>query len=297
MNNINDEEKDNKPSSVTVSLEELQKIKLFVGVPMYGGMCSGITAKSMIELGRYCEAHKIGFYVHYLFGESLIQRARNYVTDEFLRSDCTHLLFIDADIGFTYSDIVALLAFNLKHELCNDVVAAIYPRKTIAWEKVYQAAKKLDIKNPNILEDYAGDFVFNFKEGTTSFNIFQPLEVSETGTGCMLIPRHVFEAYRKAFPEYNYLPDHIRSASFDGSREITAFFHCDIDPKTRRYLSEDYFFCRKLAEIGVKTTILPWIELQHVGSYIYKGSSAKMAELQLEFLSAGYKDGTEGTIK
>lgn len=285
-----------EPSSVSITMDELKTVKLFVGMPMYGGLCNGLTAKSLIELSMYCSANGIEFYTHYLFNESLVQRARNYIADEFLRSDCTHLLFIDADIGFKYTDVVTLLAFNMKDKMCGDVVAAVYPRKTIAWEKVDKAAKSGMISNPNMLEDYSGDFVFNFKENTEQFNIYNPLEVAETGTGFMLIPRHVLEKFQDAYPEYRYTPDHIRSANFDGSRQITAFFHCEIDPVSNRYLSEDYFFCRKLSKIGVKTAILPWIELSHTGTFVYKGSIAKMASLQVDLVSGGYKDGKEGII-
>lgn len=280
-----------KPSSVSVTIEELQQVKLFVGLPMYGGMCYGTTSKSITELAMYCSNNGIQFYTHYLFNESLIQRARNYIADEFMRSDCTHLMFIDADVGFNYADVISLIAYNLKDEKCKDVVAAVYPRKAIAWEKVDRAAKSNKLANPNKLEDYAGDFVFNFKEGSTTGNVYNPLEVSETGTGFMLIPRHVFEKFDAAFPQYRYTPDHVRSPSFDGSRQITAFFHCEIDPKTNRYLSEDYFFCRKIGELGLKTTILPWVELSHSGTMVFKGSIAKMAEMQVELVSAGFKDG------
>jgi len=281
---------------VEITLEELQQVRLFVGMPMYGGMCNGLTTKGLIELAMACQSHGIQFSTHYLFNESLIQRARNYIADEFMRSNCTHMLFIDADIGFKADDVIAMLAYSLKHPDCKDVVAAIYPRKTIAWEKVDKAAKSGIVSNPNQLEDYAGDFVFNFKEGTTEMKISQPAEVAETGTGFMLIPRHVFEKFDEAYPEYRFRPDHLRSAHFDGSREITAYFHCEIDKNTKRYLSEDYFFCRMISAIGLKTVILPWIELMHTGSYIYKGSVDRMAQLQLDLISSGVKDGSEGRV-
>lgn len=282
--------------SVQITIEELQKVKLFVGMPMYGGMCNGLTARSLTELSMTCQKHGIEIYTHYLFNESLVQRARNYIADEFMRSQCTHLMFIDADIAFKADDVIAMIAYNLKHPKCPDIVAGVYPRKTIAWEKVDIAAKSGKIENANRLEDYAGDFVFNFKVGTTQMRVSEPTEVAETGTGFMLIPRHVFEKFDENYPEYRYTPDHLRSVHFDGKRQVTAYFHCEIDPETNRYLSEDYFFCRKMDKIGIKTTILPWIELMHIGTYIYKGSVEKMAQMQLDMVSSGIKDGKEGRI-
>ena len=95
----------------------------------------------------------------------------------------------------------------------------------------------------------------------------------------MLIPREVFTRYESAYPELKYIPDHARTKNFDGSREITAFFDCDIDPESKRYLSEDYFFCRNASKIGIKIHMCPWMELQHVGSYIFRGSLGAVASL------------------
>ena len=78
-----------------VKTEELQKQRLFVGTPMYGGQCTGLYTKSTNDLSMLCSSHKIPMKYYFLFNESLIQRARNYIVDEFLRSDCTHLLFIE----------------------------------------------------------------------------------------------------------------------------------------------------------------------------------------------------------
>ena len=87
-----------------VKTEELQKQRLFIGTPMYGGQCAGLYTKSTNDLSMLCSSHKIPMKYYFLFNESLVQRARNYIVDEFLRSDCTHLLFIDSDIGFDPRD-------------------------------------------------------------------------------------------------------------------------------------------------------------------------------------------------
>ena len=88
----------------------------------------------------------------------------------------------------------------------------------------------------------------------------------------MMIHRSVFERYAEAYPELRYFPDHARSEHFDGTREITAFFDTVIDPVSKRYLSEDYMFSQYARNIGIKVWLCPWMQLQHVGSYVFGGN-------------------------
>jgi hypothetical protein len=265
---------------IQTSVEEIRKHKIFVGTPMYGAQCTGSYTKASVDLATMCAANGIGIHFYYLFNESLIQRARNYIADEFLRSDCTHLLFIDADIGFNPRDVLGLLAVQISDPEKYNIVTGLYPKKTIAWEKVQKAAAagKGD-ENPFDLEQYTADYVFNPVNRVSSFNISEPLEIGEGGTGFMLIPRATFEKFAAAYPELSYKPDHVRTEQFDGSREIHAYFDCIIDPETKRYLSEDYFFCKKARQAGMQIWTCPWMQLQHIGSYIFKGSLAHIGSL------------------
>lgn len=262
-----------------VTVEELRKYSLFVGVPMYGGQCAGIFCKSSNDLASMAAKYGIEVKFYYLFNESLVQRARNYVVDEFLRSECTHLMFIDSDIGFRANDVISLLGIQITDPEKYKIITGPYPKKTIAWEKVKKAVEQGKAENPFHLDYYSADYVFNPVRGQTSFRVDEPIEVAEAGTGFMLIARDVFEKYDQSYPQFRYLPDHLRTANFDGSREITAFFDCGIDPDTKRYLSEDYFFCHNARKIDISVWMCPWMELQHVGSYIFKGSMAAIGSL------------------
>ena len=280
-----------------VTIEDLQKYSLFVGVPMYGGQCAGLFCKSTNELSKLCATYGINIRFYYLFNESLVQRARNYITDEFMRSEYTHLLFIDSDIGFNTKDVLSLLALQTQNPDQLDIVAGPYPKKTIAWEKIREAVRqgKAD-ENPFHLEYYYADYVFNPIKGIKSFKINEPLEVSEAGTGFMLIPRSSLEKYKEAYPQYLYTPDHLRTSNFDGTRYIMAYFDCEIDPVSRRYLSEDYFFCRKARDIGIKIHMCPWMELQHVGTYTFRGSLGAVGSLG-ETLTADSKSNPKAYTK
>lgn len=267
-----------------VQLSELRKRKLFIATPMYGGQCHGMYTKSSIELAKMLNIYGIENRFFYLFNESLITRARNYCADEFMRSDYTHLLFIDSDIGFDPSDVITLLALadetDENPETRKDIICGAYPKKTIAWEKIKRAVDKgFADENPGNLEKYVGDYVFNPAGDQDEIRIDQPVPVLEGGTGFMMIQRSAFEKFATTYPDYSYLPDHVRTKNFDGSREIMMYFQALIDPKSKRYLSEDYMFCQWMRDADIKTWLCPWIKLLHTGSYTFGGSLADLAQL------------------
>jgi len=266
------------PIEINVTVEELRKNKIFVATPMYGGTCTGQFAKGTSDLAKLSTEYGMTVDFFYLFNESLITRARNYLVDEFLRSDFTHLMFIDSDIGFNPNDVITLSV--IANQPGKDIVCAPYPKKCISWEKIKRAVDKgFADKDPNQLEAYVGDYVFNPTQNTTQIRLDEPVEVLEGGTGFMMIPRETLVKYQQAYPHLMYRPDHVRTEHFDGSREIMAFFDTVIDPDTKRYLSEDYMFCQYAQNIGLKTWLCPWMNLNHTGTYTFAGSLIDLANI------------------
>jgi hypothetical protein len=268
---------------ISVSIEALRQKKLFLATPMYGGQCHGSFCRSVQDLTALCIKYGIELRCYYLFNESLITRARAYAADEFMRSGYSHMMFIDSDIGFDPNDVITLLALQ-DDESPYDVIGGPYAKKVISWEKIRAAVNKgVADQDPNTLEQFVGDYVFNpvFPEGQQQVEIKldRPAEVLEIGTGFMMIRRKTFENFQKAYPEKMYKPDHVRTEHFDGSREICMFFDCEIDPVSKRYLSEDYLFCQKVRAMGGHVYICPWMKLSHTGSYSFGGSLAAMASL------------------
>lgn len=328
-----------------IPYQNLRGKSLFVATPMYGGQCTGIFTKSMMVLADMCKELGIAMNPHFLFNESLIPRGRNYCADEFLRARhsgpdprpildaegkpvidekgnvvleednrpfFTHMLFIDSDIGFDPRDIIFMLAISDPGN-DKDVVCAGYPKKCIAWEKIKAAVDQgYADGNPNDLENFVGDYVFNPKTaGNIPLN--QPVEILEGGTGFMLIQRQAFAKFDAKFPTQAYRPDHVRTKAFDGSRPIMAYFDCPIDrgytfqdihdlmhkaakgedvkelanqlieqesKSSMRYLSEDYMFCQYLQKAGANIWLVPWIKLIHMGSYMFGGSLLALSQLQ-----------------
>lgn len=305
---------------IQLPIEELRKRKLFIAAPMYGGQCAGMFTRSIADLSALCTHYGIQVRFYFLFNESLITRARNYCADEFMRSGDTHLMFIDSDIGFNPNDVIALLALQNPDDAEDnyDIIAGPYPKKCISWEKIKLAVDKgMADENPNELEKFVGDYVFNPTGETREIPLGQPVEVLEAGTGFMMIRRQTFEKFEKQYPHQFYKPDHVRTEHFDGSREIVAFFDTPIDHKrtnidaelaeylkqnpkakadeilafvkdpnnglikdySKRYLSEDYMFCQWVRNAGMKVWLCPWMELKHVGSYVFGGSLPDIARI------------------
>ena len=182
----------------------------------------------------------------------------------------------------TYEDKSNSQLFDIEVEgnhnfFCNDGVLV---HNCISWEKVKQAVDQgVADEDPNILDNFVGDYVFNtVTPGPMALD--KPAEVLETGTGFMMMRRRAFDLFKEKFgDQVSYLPDHARSANFSGDREIVAYFDCVIEPTTKRYLSEDYYWCQKVREAGGKVWLCPWMQLKHVGSYIFGGSLSALAEI------------------
>ena len=264
---------------IEVKVEDLKKHKVFIATPMYGGMAHGLYVKAALDLQTTLSRYGIETKFSFLFNESLITRARNYLVDEFLRSGFTHLLFIDSDIHYNPQDVIALLALD------KDVIGGPYPKKSINWSNVAAAARNHPDLDPKELENLVGEYVFNVVKGTQQFQVTEPLEVMEIGTGYMLVNRTVFDKMAVEYPTIKYKPDHVGQANFDGSRYIHAYFDTVIDSKesitgggSDRYLSEDYMFCQMWRKMGGQIHLCPWMKTQHIGTYAFTGNMPAVAQ-------------------
>ena len=265
---------------IQIPIEKLRERGLFVATPMYGGQCAGMFARSVADLSALCTKYGIPLQFYFLFNESLITRARNYCCDEFMRSNTQHMMFIDSDIGFNPQDVIALMALQANDEKY-DIIGGPYPKKCVSWEKIKHAVDKgVADEDPNVLEKFVGDYVFNPKGNQTSIPLSEPVEVLEIGTGFMMVTKNAMQKFYDSYKDqYSYKPDHVRTEHFDGSREILMYFQAEVDPVSKRYLSEDYWFCQKAQQIGLTTWFCPWMVLQHVGTYIFGGSLADIASV------------------
>ena len=244
--------------------ENDKKPKIFVATPMYGGMCAGFYTQAIIQLLTTCQANGVDVEYSFMFNESLITRARNSLTHTFMQTDCSHLMFIDADIKFRAEDVIHMIRAD------KDILCGIYPKKEINWHSVKAA---MDRGVPfDQLKSHTGSFVVNLVNyvGEVTVPVNQPVEIFNGGTGFMLIKREVFDKLGESVPSYsNDVVD--LGGKMKQSEPIKEFFTTSIEPGTNRLLSEDYHFCRIWRESGGQVHAAPWCQLSHIGTYAFEG--------------------------
>jgi hypothetical protein len=241
-----------------------EQIKVFIATPMYGGMCTGFYAQSLLLMQNVFSQNNIHSAISFVFNESLIQRARNNLAHAFLKTDCTHLLFIDADLRFDGAGVYKMI------EADKDVICGIYPKKEINWPMVRKAIES-GVPDDQ-LKHHTGSWVINLVDyvGNQSVRTDEPFEIWAGGTGMMLIKREVFEKLKEVTQSYcNDMVD--LSGSIQDKERIYNFFSLSIEPGTERLLSEDYHFCREWRGIGGKVWAAPWLTPGHIGTYIFEG--------------------------
>jgi hypothetical protein len=235
---------------------------LFLSTPCYGGLCLQKYTESVLLLQALASQVGVQLYIDTIENESLVQRARNVAVGRFMqKSDAAYFMFIDADVHFDPQSVIRLIQSG--HELS----VACYPKKFVDWNQAAEAVKKGDERNMAML---SASLVVNFgAQKVAIVDGFAP--VLDGPTGFMLIKRCVFEKMEKAYPELNCKNDH-QNRDFD---EYHAAFDCMIDPVSRRYLSEDYAFCRRWQQMGGKIYADTQTTLGHVGNLPFNGQMSE----------------------
>lgn len=249
---------------VSINLEYLRGQNIFFATPCYGGVVTDQYFLSMFRLSQVLMQYGIKFRITTLRNESLIPRARNILTAMFLEdASATHLMFIDADIEFDPEGVIRMLAMD------KDVIAAAYPKKTINWGTVKAAA----LRGEDNLATFGADYAINLKvePGTNKVRSHMgTVEVLDASTGFFLVKKEVVEKMTKHHPELHYRNDSSVDPKFNPY--CYALWDTMIDPRDRRYLSEDYTFCRRWQDMGGEIWVDPNTKLNHVGSYTFEGN-------------------------
>jgi hypothetical protein len=246
-------------------------VSLAVATPCFGGQISTIYAESMFKLQRALRANDIELKIFLKDGDALITRARASLTAQFLDDPtATHLLFIDADIGFDSAQVLRLI--DCGAEMC----AAVYPIKRVDWGKV-RTAVQAGRANPAAA---SLNYVFEVQDPDAVIARAGFIKVRHAGTGFLMIRREAIERMCAQYPHLQYRRDHSIEAATPSNNRY-ALFDCMID-EAGTYLSEDFSFCRRWIDMGGEIWADLNSTLNHVGPMVFRGElSSQFAPAQV----------------
>lgn len=228
---------------IQVNIDYLRQQRPHICMPCYGGMLTESTFMSYIKWSNTCRQLGIDWTVETMTNESLISRARNTLVAKFLNTpESTHLVFIDADIGWEPWHLLLLL----NHDV--DVIGGLYPMKSLPVR-----------------------WVVNGIEGGKTSEDGNLLEVSKTGTGFMVVKRDVFAK----LDEHPAVVPFKNDIGLDPVLDPYMKTYYDTDVREGRYYSEDWTFCENWRDLGGEVYIDKRVTLKHSGSYVFDYATQK----------------------
>ena len=198
-------------------------MKAFIAIPAYDAKLNASCAQSLLRAAYYCAKHDIELVPRFIHGGIFIDNARSLLVKEFLKTDCTHLFFIDADIGFEADALAGLVLAD------NPISVGVYPRR-----------------DPDVL---AGGEVTAYNVGFHGVEevVDGWLRVKRAATGFMCIRRDVLEVMSERAPVTKLAESQF--SKYGGPTPMV--FHVK---HGERFIGEDYCFCddyNELYEEGV----------------------------------------------
>jgi len=222
---------------IQVNVDYLKTTRVHICMPCYGGMLTESTFMSYIKWSNTCRQLGIDWTMETMTNESLISRARNTLTAKFLHNkDSTHLMFIDADIGWEPWHLLVMLNAQ------KDVIGGLYPMKSLPVKWCVNGFEGAEVSEDGTLQ-----------------------EVSKTGTGFMLIKRDVFEKLNAHPATKPFIND------IGLPPELNPYMKTYFDTAVRenRYYSEDWTFCENWRDIGGQVWVDKRVLLKHTGTYVF----------------------------
>jgi|TARA_R100000149_G_scaffold53690_1_gene23284 glutaminase len=244
-----------------------KKFSIFVATPVFDNV-SIHYFNACLEFQKHCVSNNIqaSFQV---MKSSLVTQGRNLCVSSFMESNHTHLLFVDSDIEFQTQSVFKMIASD------KDVISVPYPLKQIFWDKAWERISKGNIKNAKDLK-FKGLYSYPMKVEDEKNILIKDgvIEVTHSPTGCMLIKREVIEKMIKAYPETEIVQKTVINGELMNRPYMYNLFDTLHDPKTKRYLGEDFAFCKRWKDIGGLCHALITDRITHAGEHQYRGCFA-----------------------
>lgn len=193
-------------------------MKILIGLPTMGNIHVNLAVR-LLKWTVQAKTKGYSLSVYPTLSVQPVDNARNEIVEEFLKTDCTHLFFIDSDTIPPEDALDKLL------KLDTDIATAITPIINLDENRVNDSSGFYKESNIIGLDDKR-------LQAETGIQ-----DVKTAGGSCLLIKRKVLEDLKKPIFRFIYADSHPAGVYFNGSTKM---------------MSEDYFFCAKALDEGFK---------------------------------------------
>ena len=212
------------------------KPNVLIGTPAYGSQVHTDFVHSLFGIEAAKDRGLLDYSLMTIGNESLITRARNTIISTFYnKTEFTHLFFVDADLGFPAILLPKLLQTN------KDVIGAPVPLKG---------------------RDSKGNPVFNVGKQLSEVDEYGLVEVEHVGNALLMFNRKAAESLCDISDQYS--PSSLTRGEKQTRSQFDVF---QVGVENGVYLSEDYWVCHKLRELGFNIHVLTGIQVTHNGNF------------------------------
>ena len=209
--------------------------KLMIATPAYGEIFYAPYLHSVLALSRLAHRDKWDFIFESI-SYAEVSEARNYLVTRFFdKTDATHLLFIDADMGFPAKLVTDMLS------VAKPVIGVVAPKRQIDFKRFAELARSENDTGRAVAK--AHEFVVRpLRSAAPVHNGF--IEVEACGAGILLIERGCIEALLRQAPK---LSDEAAKGRTPLTKDLPRLIRA-FDPAIRSdgaRLSEDFAFCHR----------------------------------------------------
>lgn len=212
----------------------MNNINLMIATPAYSGTVNIPYMLSFSNTFHVLQLHNIKITPLVVASGSLLVAERNKILEAFWKSECTHILMIDSDLGWPAEAVLAMLNEN------KDFIAGVYPARGKSNEFLFR---------PNL--NSSGAIV-------TDRHL---LKMEYIPAGFMLLSKNAVEKMREHFPELYFEP---KNKNVNNPESAYCLFNTEI--WQGEFWGEDYVFCRRAREAGIDIWVDPLIQFDHAGT-------------------------------
>lgn len=265
------------------------RISIAIYTPSLTGQFAYSYVATVVAIQRACIANGIGFSWGTVVGSSILPTARNRCVDRFLRSDATHMFFLDADVGVSAPDVLTLAALDVEFS------AIPYSKRVVDWARAVDSVQGIKNANPRVLASLLATPAFNMpfeqKDVPEKYQQYGLVRVNHAATGAMMLKRSVFEKMKEAgkaplitegisnMQEGKALYGGGETYGTKGPLEpMNEYFSYAKDEKGL-FIGEDYNFCQTWRNMGNDVWMMLTAKSVHVGEMSFEFDFMEMSKM------------------